>query len=300
MKKFLLLAAFALVALPFPSAAQPAGAKQKFEWKFREDDRFQLETNVELRQIIRVTNQEELRQENKYSILCTYTVKQKDSENVVLEQRVDSIKVLTPAGAAPGKYYQKLEGCTLKLTLNKNNQLTRLEGYEELLKNVAGDDPNVRRVVQAMMGEEAIRRSIEEAFAFLPTEEVAPGQSWERKFTTNLGPLGTIALTNVYTFEKSETDAGRLLCRISVKPQISYSPPKSDTTGLPFQIPSGELRAQEAVGTLWWDASEGKLARSEMKLHLVGKLQLKAKDQEATMNLDTEQVTEIRLVKPTN
>lgn len=302
MKKVLALLLLCSLGFTVVGQAQPpaAGAKQRFEWKFRDDDRFQMETNTELRQTLRVTNQEELKQEQKYTLLCTYTVKQKDSENCVLEQRIDSVKVMTPAGAAPGKFYQQLEGCTLRLTLNKNNQLTRLEGYEELLKKVAGDDPNVRRVVQAMLSEETIRRSIEESFAFLPAEEIAPGQSWERKFTTSLGPLGTLTLTNVYTFEKTENEGGRLLCRISIKPAIAYAPPKSDTTGLPFQIPGGDLKATEASGTLWWDASEGKLARSELKLHLVGQMQIKAKDQEAKLDLDSEQVVEIRLVKPTN
>jgi hypothetical protein len=170
----------------------------------------------------------------------------------------------------------------------------------DLLKKVAGDDPNVRRVVQSLLPEETLRRSLEESFAFLPAEPVAPGESWERKYTAGLGPLGSLNIVNVYTYEKAEMDGNQLLHRISVQPKISYSPPKADTTGLPFQIPSGEIRAEEAGGSLLWSTSEGRLVRSDMKLKLVGKLKIKAKDQEANMELESEQTVEIRAARPTN
>lgn len=282
-----------------PRPPEPA-AKQTFRWNFREDDKFQLETTTEVKQLIRVTGQEEVRQEQRYVLLATYTVKQKDSENTVLEQRIDSVKVMLPTGVAAGKFYQELEGTVLRLTLNKKNELTRLEGYEELLRKVSGDDPSARRVVQAILPEETLRKAIEASISFLPTEEVAPGQTWERKLSSSLGPVGTLNVTNVYTYAKTETEGGRLLHVFTVQPQISYVPPRGDATGLPIQITGGEVKAEGAEGALWWDASEGRLARSMMKLKLAGKLKLKSKEQEATMDLENEQLVEIRLVKPTN
>lgn len=286
-----------------PPAPPAGGPKQSFRWKFpAPGGSFTLETTTDLKQTVKVTKQEETKLVQRCTLTCSYTVEQAqaDGESTTLLQKIEAVRVQAPVGSPPGKIYQQLEGATLKLTLNKSCQLIRLEGYEDLLKKVAGDDPNVRRVIQAIVSEESIRRSIEESFAFLPTDEVAPGQSWERKFTGSLGPLGTLSIVNVYTYERPETEGGQILQRISVRPQIVYNLPKAESAGLPFQIPSGQVRVVQAGGLLWWNAAEGMLARSAMTLHLVGKLAVKARDQDAVLDLDSEQTVEIKLVKPTN
>lgn len=282
------------------SATQQPGARQSFAWNFRVGEQFQLETTTELKQTIKVTNQEAFQQEQRLTLVSNYVVAQKDNDSCALEQTIVSIKVQNPTGGAPGKFYQQLEGSKLRLTLTNKNRELRLDGYEDMLKKVAGDDPNVRRVVQALLPEETLRRSLEESFAFLPPESIALGESWERKLVASLGPLGTLNIVNTYTYEKTEMDGNQSLHRFSVKPKITYSLPKSDSTGLPFQVTGGDLRAEGASGTLWWNSVEGKLARSEMKLKLAGKLKIRAKEQDATLELQNDQSVEIRLTRATN
>src|SRR5262249_37857993 len=107
-----------------------AGPKQAFRWQFPPPKaEFRLATTTDLNQSIKVTNQAETKQAHRYVMDCAYKTISQDGENTVLEQTIEKVTVENPAGAAPSKYWQQLEGGKLTLTLNKSFQLVRLEGY---------------------------------------------------------------------------------------------------------------------------------------------------------------------------
>ncbi|HMP04214.1 MAG TPA: DUF6263 family protein [Gemmatales bacterium] len=291
---------FLILACLFGWPALGHAHDTELRWQFKPEESFQLETTTELTQTVKIKNQQgDLTQNVKHVLLATYRVKQANQDGYVLEQRIDSIKTESPVGAAPpSKLFQQLEGATLLITLNDKFQLIKLEGYDEMIKKVAGDDANVVKVVTALLPKETLIKSLEESFSFLPPAGHKAGEPWERKFDAALGPLGTLSITNVYQMMDNETVDGRNLARISVKPKITYAKPTDRTGDLPIQITDGQLNLESASGTLWFDSAAGKLVKSDMALKLKGALTVQTSGQQDEIELVQEQTVKIRLVEP--
>ncbi len=269
------------------------------EWKFKLGDKFQLVTNSELKQTIKATRQEEQKLETNYVITSNFEVTKASDEMYELKQTIESIKIQAPSGLAPSKLYQQLQGVTFTLTLNKDKQLTKLEGYEEMMKKVTSDDPNLRRVVQTILPEDTLRTSVQESIAFLPGKSVTPSQKWERSFTMALGSLGSMQVTNQYTYEKDETVQNEMVSVIKVLPRFQYQSPRVDPVGLPMQVLKGSVQVEPANGTIWFDRLNGRLVKSEMTLHLKGKFDVRTGGQEATVEIEQDQKVEIKRVDVT-
>lgn len=280
-------------ALGSPLAAQD----RVLEWKFKLGDKFQLVTTSELKQIIRATRQEEQKLDTIYVITSTFQVTKASEEVYELKQTIDSIQIQAPSGLAPSKLYQQLQGVSFTLTLNKDKQLTKLDGYEEMMKKITGDDPNLRRVVQSILPEETLRTSVQESIGFLPSKSVNLGHQWERSFSMALGSLGTMQVTNQYTYEKDENVQNDLLAVIKVQPRFQYQAPKADPVGMPMQVLRGSVQVEPASGLIWFDRINGRLVKSEMKLTLKGKFDVRTSGQEATIEIEQDQKVEIRRVE---
>jgi hypothetical protein len=285
-----------VVTLPAVLRAQTPDV---LKWKFSLQDEFRLETTTELTQTIRVKNQAELPpQAVKHVQVSRYKVKAVEGEGTVLEQQIESIRAESAAGAAPPpKLFQQLEGTVLKITLSPTFQVVKLEGYEEMLKKVAGDDATLERSVASLLPKETLTRSLEESFAFLPPAGTAAGGTWERKFTAGLGPLGTLNITNVYKLEGNEAVDGRQTVRVACKPQVTYSKPAGKSAELPIQITNGNITVEQAEGNLWFDPAAGKLVKSEMKMKLKGTLTVQSSGQEDVVEIGQELSVKIRMLE---
>lgn len=273
----------------------PEGLK----WKFSPNEEFRLETTTEMKQAIKVKNQADLPvQAVKHVQVSSYRAKPADGEGTVLEQKIESIRTESATASAPApKLFQQLEGATLRITLSPTFQVVKLEGYDEMLKKVAGDDANLERAVANLLPKETLLRSLEESFAFLPPPGTAVGKTWERKYTASLGPLGTLNITQVYKLDGEETLDGRTVVRISCQPQVAYAKPSGKSSELPIQIADGQLTAEAAQGTLWFDPAAGKLVKSEMKMSLKGTLTVQAGGQQDVVEISQDLIVKIRMLE---
>jgi hypothetical protein len=143
-----------------------------------------------------------------------------------------------------------------------------------------------------MMTEDTMKKSAEEAFNFLPEKPVSKGEKWQRKLEVPLGPLGSLASIHNYTYEGMENK----LAKISVTATMTYNPPKADAGGqLPFQITKGNLKADDAKGTILFDPAAGRLASSSMTMRIKGSLTISAMGQELAMDMDQNQDVKIEV-----
>jgi hypothetical protein len=169
----------------------------------------------------------------------------------------------------------KLQGATFTLTLNPKLEVTKLEGYNDLIKKLAGDDANVLKTVKSILSEELLMKSAKEAFAFLPAKQVKEGDTWGKDHTVKmpLGPLGTLETTSLYKYEGKGKLNDKEYDKISFTTTVEYSAPKEDQ-GLAFKVTKGELKADNAKGTIYFDNTTGRLVQYEMTLNLTGTLTL--------------------------
>ena len=138
----------------------------------------------------------------------------------------------------------------------------------------------------------------EPAFAVVPGpgKKVKKGDSWSRESKLSMGPIGSYDAKYTYTYsgdEKRTIDGNEVtLQKIDMKTELKYHPPSADqASGLPFKIVSGNLDTTEASGTVLFDAANGRVVETSMKVNLKGKLQISVADQKADVELEQEQTT---------
>jgi hypothetical protein len=278
------------------AAAVPASAQVTLQWKFRDGQKFYQSTTTTIKLVTKINGQE-TRQETEHTTVASYTVEKTGADGTVtLKQVIESLarKPMESTTTSPD-FLKQMQGATFTITLNGDMQITKFDGYDALVKRLTADDPNAERVMRATLPEETLKRSAEEAFAFLPKQPLKVGDRWERRVDVALGAIGTLSATHIYRYEGPETVDGKVLQKISVEARISYTPPKPDAGVLPLQITRGTLRADKSQGTFWFDANAGRLAASEMHMHLSGTLDISSMGQQYSLSLDQDQTVNTKI-----
>ncbi|MCS6978263.1 MAG: hypothetical protein NZM31_14830 [Gemmatales bacterium] len=285
------------VALALLAVIGTASAQVRLAWSLNKGDKFYQETRTRLKQTTRVRGQE-TRQEAEYVTRSSFTVQERGMDgSVTLEQKIEAI---TPEGktelsTSAARLLREMQGAVLTYTLSPDLRVLRIDGYDELMKRLAGDDASALKVVQTLLARETLQTAVEEAFAFLPREPMRPGHAWERRLTTSLGPIGSLTGRQQYTYEGPEDQDGKRLQAIRLELQLEYQPPRADAGILPFQVERGELRVIEGKGRLWFDSIAGRLVRSELNLKIAGALVVSVQGQQYTLELEQDQTVQIRI-----
>ncbi len=283
--------------------ALPAHGQVAMEWKLKEGDKFYLETVSTFKQVMRTLGRE-LKQDLEQTTVFGVTVTKKDADgSFVLEQKIEALMIKNAAGTAGGtddKFNQQLIGAVFKVTVSPKGEVTKFEGYDDLVKKVVGDDAAARKVFQAIMPEEYSKRSAAEAFAFLPDKPVKTADNWERKLETSLGPLGSFSSKRTYTYEGRETAEGKDLEKITFTAATTYNPPTPPKSGEPpafaFQVDKGDLKVEDYKGTVWFDAAAGRLARSEWSMRVRGTVVITVSGTKIDTEAQQDQTVKIRLL----
>jgi hypothetical protein len=265
----------------------PLYGQTKLEWKLKEGDIFYLETVVTSKQSI-TSGGKTVKQDLNSTTVTGFTVKKKTAEGgYVLEQKIESVKIKTAGGFGQGveKLAKKMKGALLTLTLDKNMKVAGLEGYEDLVKKIAGDDSDAADAFRLMVPEETYKMAAGLVFGFLPDKAVVKGKSWKKKLKVPLGPLGSLKTENEYTLKETTTEG----VRIDFTSKVNYTAPDDKSDKVPFKIVKGDLSADEAKGTLVFDPAKGRLIRSEEKLVLSGNLTVEVAGNK--LDLKVEQTT---------
>jgi hypothetical protein len=273
----------------------PASAQTQLKWNFQENAKFYQRTDTALKQSMRVMGRDTKQEMNYVTVLSSTVLRKSPDGSVVLEQKIEAMEPKkAEGGEAAAGVLAELVGSSFRITLSPQMQVMKFEGYEDLVKKLSRDDPTATKTVRAMMPEETLRRSAEEAFAFLPEGKVNRGDKWERRLTVPLGPLGNLAAVYQYTYEGPERVDGQTLEKIAVTANLTYQAPKGEGAGLPFQVTKSDLRAETASGSIYFDATRGRLVRSSMTLRLKGTLTISAMGQEFPLEMEQDQT--VRMV----
>jgi hypothetical protein len=254
--------------------AAPAAAQVNLEWKFKEGDKFYLQTDSTLNQTL-TTGGAEFKQQIDHTVVVSFTVKKKSTDSVVLEQKIEEYRVKSSGpGTADLKPPEALKGATFTVTLNAKWEITKFEGYAAFIKKLAGDDPAVEKVIGSVLPEDSFKSSAEEAFGFLPNKPVKKGDRWQRTLVYPLGPWGTLTATNDYTYEGKHNEKvnGKDVERIAAAMTTKFKPPTAGSGALGIQVIENDLQTKEAKQTIFFDAAAGRLVKSETKLRVEGKL----------------------------
>jgi hypothetical protein len=266
-----------LVLVAMSVAALPARAQVALDWKLKEGDRFYLVSENTFNQVMELAGKEvgkEIKQEITQTAVLQFYVEKKSPEgNYTIKQTIDGLMV-KGAGSAP-VIDDKVKGASFTLTLNPKLEVVKLEGYNEFMKQLAGDDPAALKTIKSIVTEELLTKAATQAFAFLPTRQVKEGDEWgkDRSIKMPLGPIGALEATNLYKYAGKAKLNDKEYDKITFTSEIAYSFPKEDA-GIAFRVVKGALKADNAKGTIYFDSALGRLVQYEMSMNLTGNLTL--------------------------
>jgi hypothetical protein len=161
---------------------------------------------------------------------------------------------------------------------------------------LAGEDSKVKEGLHVLLTDEALKKSVREALAFLPDRPIKPGETWERTLDVPFGPLGTLKQTSTYKLEGKEEVGGKKVDKVTFSTAVDFRVGKA-VPSLPFQVISGEMKAEEAKGTLHFDTAAGQLVQLESKMTLKGRMILSISRSNVDTEVQQEQTTKVVLLK---
>ena len=270
----------------------PARAQVALQWKLKKGDQFFVRSVSTFKQTLKTQNKE-LKQNIEQTAVLGFTVEERTADNLVLKETIQGLTI--NSGGATQLSDERVRGVVFTITLSPKMEVLKFEGHDKLIDKLTGDDVAARKTLQAVLGGETLKKSVREVLGFLPDRPVKDGETWERLTETPFGPLGTLKQTNTYKLEGKEDVGGKKVSKISFTTALDFKAGKPDPS-LPYSVSSGELKAEEAKGTLHFDDAAGRLVQSESKLTLHGRMILSVSGNSIDAEVQQEQTTRITLL----
>jgi hypothetical protein len=282
----------ALVLLVGGSLA-PAQAQVTMQWKFEKGEVFYVEDVQHSKMAMTILGNTQ-KQDMDQTTLAKVTILDKSDAGIVMERKIESFKIVSstpdPLADEMGK---QLQGLTFKITFKPNMEVAKVEGLEEFLSKLNNVNPLIAQGIKQMFSEETLKAGLADAFGNLPNKLVAMGDTWSRKSVVPLGPMGTLTADSTFTYGGPQDG----LHKVGLKGVLSYKPPKPGEGGVAgVQISKADLKADDAKGTLYYDAAKGKIVRSETKMKMKMSLTAMSGGQNLQMEMDQDMTMTSRLL----
>jgi hypothetical protein len=267
--------------------APPARAQTPLEWKLKKGDVFYVRNVTTTKQVLKAVGKD-VPQNSELTVVLGFTVADQTPEGFLLKETVEEVTVKPEKGEPVSD--DKMAGATFVILLSPKWEVLKFEGYDKFLDKLAGDDVAVRQALQATLSEDALKKSVRELMAFLPDRPVKEGETWERTVEQPLGALGTLRETRTYKLEGKEDVGGKKVDKISFTSAVDYKPGKADKV-LAYHVVSGEMKAEEAKGTVLFDAAAGRVVQIKSNMKLRGRMVLSVSGSNVDATVEQEQTT---------
>jgi hypothetical protein len=191
-------------------------------------------------------------------------------------------------------FFKALVGSEFTLTIDKDMKVTKIDGRDEFLKKLSSPNQQMEPLLKQILSDESLKQMADPTFSVVPTKPVKKGDTWDKKSTLNMGPIGSFETTYKYTYEGPD-DKDKKLQKIKFDTSLKYTPPGPNAGGgLPFKILSADLQGKDSNGTLVFDNDKGRVASSTASSKLTGKLSIEIGGMASSVELDQTQTTTVK------
>jgi hypothetical protein len=293
-----------------PAPQPAAGGAVDLHWKFKKGETFYQTMTTKTEQNLTVMGMKITQNQSQTFYFKWTAVDQKD-KNWIVKQEIIGVKMDIQIGGNPITYdstqsknttnplsdfFKALVGSTFTLTVAPDGNVTEVKGRDDFIKRLGQVNGSMEPLLKQILTEDSLKDMVNPAFAVAPNKEVKPGESWEKKSTLNMGPIGSYDTTYKYTLEGKDKKNAKL-DDLKVDTTLKYVPPAANaaSTGaqLPFQIKKADLKATNATGQIQFDNDNGRVASSKMDLTLDGTLDIEIQGMTAQVTLNQKQTTTV-------
>jgi len=310
------LSSAAAVALLCLSAA--AQDKQKFETRVEAGKAFYQRLTTKVEQSLKIQGGSDVPLKHEQTFYFKWTPISQDKDKWVVKQSVEGVKFNldiagqtiaydstdpNPAGPAgnPGlsEFFKNLIGLEFTVTFGKGMVVEKVDGRDQAIEKLKAVNPQMEGVLKAILSDEALKEMTDPAAGLTVAADQAPkgvNDTWEKKSTLPLGPIGSYDRTYTYTSKGKDADpAKKELDRVEVKVGLTYKPPAAGTEGLPFRIKGGTLasKGDTKPGYMLYNPKTGRVQEARFNVIMEGEIDVTIANSDAKVKLFMDQKTEL-------
>jgi hypothetical protein len=291
---------------------QPTDGK-KFEFAFTKDKKFYSESATKVTQIIQLQGQS-LTQNQDSTFWYEWTpLEQTPDGKWRVKQRVEGLRMNidisgnridydstkdTQTAGNPGlnEFFKKLGTAEFVATIGKDFRIEKVEGKEAFIMNITSGSAQMNNLLQKIFTDDALKLVCDPTLRIVPEAPKKQGESWERTYVLNLGPIGTYDVTEKFTYvgpatEPDKKDMDKIEVVIT---KMTYAAPKDEATaaGLLFRIKAGNLVIDPMTlskGVIWYNNKAQRPESAEVNLKLKGTLTVAVGGSDTTVEVQMDQ-----------
>ncbi|HZV35840.1 MAG TPA: DUF6263 family protein [Verrucomicrobiae bacterium] len=151
--------------------------------------------------------------------------------------------------AAP--LFRKMTGLRAKCFLDASGKLVKIEGLEDVLKQMSAGDPHAAALMKGLLSEETIKQWVERGEG-LPDKPVKVGDSWPVTMESKNAQMGIMKTEMTYTFKGWQEHDGHKCALLDFTGTITSHPPASSTNAPQITMDNGKI-----TGKTWYDPDQG-------------------------------------------
>jgi hypothetical protein len=184
-----------------------------------------------------------------------------------------SVKDTTGSAGNPGlvEFFKGLKDTEFTATIGKNYKVESVTGKDEFVKKLGAGNVQMDALLKKVLTDEALKEMVDPTAKLLPDSPKKVGETWEKKTSLNLGPIGSYELLYKIKYAAVEKDKDKL----EVETVITYTAPKENPEGLLFRIKDGSKLTSDPAGskgTVLFDPKTKRIESAEINITLKGDL----------------------------
>jgi hypothetical protein len=276
---------------PMPNVMKPL----VLVWRLKEGDTFYQELTVSQKSNLRVQGLPASSQ-LQYRVVSRFTVQQVGQDGSLgVEQKIEQAKLLQADALTQsvlGNAVSQLPGTKFHIRLNRNMEVTdfRGEGGQPMIGGL--QFPFGQGMQMTSLLDRDGWKEMAQATFFNRDQPLTPNARWSKPMTHQWGPLGTWAGQIHYAYAGRQGTSHK----IAYAMQLAHQAPTGGTPLMGLAINGATFQAQEAGGTLFFDATRGRVLAAEERFRVRGVLNLQLLGQNTPLEIDEEQNFQIRIL----
>jgi hypothetical protein len=238
-------------------------------WKFKAGDVFFYEVVGKSDEATVVKGQTR-KQEVRATWVYRFEVKNAAAEAAALQIGIDEVTVQHAAGATniESKHFEKAKGAILTATVSPRGEIRTLEGYDNLVDQMADKREGAGKSLRLLYPEAALRQQLQDVLAIVPTGPVTAGTRWQREGAALvMAPLGrfVVAVSGAH-LDLDRAGYHKLAATLVGKYERPEAPAES------FRVVGGALTLDKGQWACAFDNDRGRVVNQKLSYEVRGEL----------------------------